>query len=121
MLDGICVSARLHEAGTHRSDSFWLDAGMSAVGLSGLQAGEDVNGVDDAMVDGSVSYTIILNPATSSDAHYHGRDAANVGVVNTDNDSAAGIPTLSEWALGLLAMLLTVMGVQSVRQRRSER
>ena len=29
-------------AGTHRSDSFRLDAGVSAVGIPGLQAGEDV-------------------------------------------------------------------------------
>lgn len=32
-------------AGTHRSNSLRRDAGMSAVGISGLKAGEDVNSV----------------------------------------------------------------------------
>ena len=49
-----------------------------------------VTGVDDALVDGNVAYTIVTAPATSTDPTYNGVDAADVAVTNTDND-AAGI------------------------------
>ena len=49
-----------------------------------------VTGANDFVVDGSVVYTIITAPATSTDGSYSGRDAADVAVTNTDND-AAGI------------------------------
>ena len=47
-----------------------------------------VTGVDDAVDDGDVGYTIRLNPATSSDTNYHGLDPADVSVVNEDDDTA---------------------------------
>ena len=49
-----------------------------------------VTGVDDALDDGNVAYTIVTAPATSTDSTYNGLDAADVAVTNTDND-AAGI------------------------------
>ena len=49
-----------------------------------------VTGVDDALDDGNVAYTILTAPATSTDPTYSGVDAADVTVTNTDND-AAGI------------------------------
>jgi hypothetical protein len=45
-----------------------------------------VAGVDDLEVDGNVSYTVMLHPATSADAMYQGLDAADVTVRNQDND-----------------------------------
>ena len=45
-----------------------------------------VTGVDDAAVDGSVSYTILTAAATSADTLYNGLDAADVAVTNSDND-----------------------------------
>jgi hypothetical protein len=45
-------------------------------------------GQDDAVADGPVSYTIILDPAISSDPNYNGLDPADVSVVNVDDETA---------------------------------
>ena len=37
-----------------------------------------VTGVDDAVVDGDVAYTIVTAPAVSTDANYNGANAADV-------------------------------------------
>lgn len=50
-----------------------------------------ITGVDDAVVDGNVSYTIVTGPATSTDPAYNGFNAADVSVVNTDDDEAGFI------------------------------
>ena len=47
-----------------------------------------VTGVDDAVVDGPITYTILTAAAVSTDANYNTRDAADVLVTNTDNDTA---------------------------------
>ena len=47
-----------------------------------------VTGVDDAVDDGDVAYTIVTAPAASADATYNGVNAADVAVTNTDNDAA---------------------------------
>ena len=47
-----------------------------------------VTGVDDAVVDGDITYTVSLEAATSTDANYNGLDPADVSVTNTDNDTA---------------------------------
>ena len=47
-----------------------------------------VTGVDDAVVDGPIAYTIVLSPAISVDPAYNGLDPADVSVVNADNDQA---------------------------------
>ena len=47
-----------------------------------------VTGVDDAVDDGDVAYTIVTAAATSADANYNGLNAADVSVTNTDNDTA---------------------------------
>ena len=49
-----------------------------------------VTGVNDALDDGDIAYTIVTAAATSADALYNGINAADVAVTNTDND-AAGI------------------------------
>src|SRR5580765_2656730 len=49
-----------------------------------------VTGVDDQVADGAVAYRVLLGAATTADAVYSGMDAADVAVVNADND-AAGI------------------------------
>ncbi len=48
-----------------------------------------VTGVDDALVDGTIAYSIVTAAATSSDSNYNGLNASDVGVSNSDNDSAA--------------------------------
>ena len=47
-----------------------------------------VTGVDDALADGNQTYTIVTGAASSTDPGYTARDAANVSVINVDNDSA---------------------------------
>ncbi len=47
-----------------------------------------VSGVDDFVDDGDIAYTIATGAATSSDANYSGRDAADVSVTNVDDDTA---------------------------------
>ena len=49
-----------------------------------------VTGINDALDDGDIAYTIVTAAATSADALYNGINAADVAVTNTDND-AAGI------------------------------
>ncbi|MCC6491491.1 MAG: hypothetical protein IT424_00535 [Pirellulales bacterium] len=45
-----------------------------------------VAGVDDAVYDQDVAYTIVLGAATSADAAYNGLNPADVSAVNRDND-----------------------------------
>lgn len=47
-----------------------------------------VTGVDDAIADGNVQYTVLLNPAVSTDRNYNGLDAPDLSIVNIDNDVA---------------------------------
>ncbi|MFO0889085.1 MAG: cohesin domain-containing protein [Isosphaeraceae bacterium] len=46
-----------------------------------------VTGVDDAVEDGNVAYSIVLGPAVSNDSAYNGLNPADVGVTNTDDDT----------------------------------
>jgi len=46
-----------------------------------------VTGVDDALIDGPVVYTIFTGPATSSDPAYNNLDPQDVQVTNLDNDT----------------------------------
>jgi hypothetical protein len=47
-----------------------------------------VTGVDDAVVDGTIAYTIVTGVAISSDPVYNSMNVADVSVSNTDNDTA---------------------------------
>lgn len=50
-----------------------------------------ITGVDDALTDGAISYSINTAPAVSADPSYSGRDAANVSVTNADNEPGVTI------------------------------
>ncbi len=64
---------------------------FTAVNWNALQT-VTVTGVDDPMADGNQSYTIVTAPAVSGDAGYANRDAGNVAVTNTDDETSnAGI------------------------------
>jgi hypothetical protein len=71
-----------------------------------------VTGVDDAVVDGDVAYTVITAPATSTDAGYAGVDAADVAVSNRDDDDGASLRiddvTLAEGDAGSTAFVFAV-------------
>ena len=47
-----------------------------------------VTGVDDALVDGNVAYTIVTAAAASTDGAYNGLDPADVSITNSDDDVA---------------------------------
>jgi hypothetical protein len=47
-----------------------------------------VTGVNDAIDDGSISYSIALAPAQSTDLAWNGYDPADVGITNSDDDTA---------------------------------
>src|SRR5205823_10068679 len=46
-----------------------------------------VTGVDDAVNDGNINYTIITAPSSSADIQYNNIDAADVSVTNADDDA----------------------------------
>ncbi|MDH5560472.1 MAG: Ig-like domain-containing protein [Deltaproteobacteria bacterium] len=48
-----------------------------------------VTGVDDALVDGDITYTIILAAAVSTDSDYSGLNPDDVTVINVDDDGGA--------------------------------
>ena len=81
-----------------------------------------VTGVDDAVVDGDQAYTIVTGAILSSDPEFNGIDPADVGVTNTDDDSAVGpavqqIPTLQSAMLAMLALLMLSIGGLAIRMR----
>lgn len=45
-----------------------------------------VTGVEDSFVDGHQTYSVVLGPATSTDANYAGMDPADVALLNRDNE-----------------------------------
>ena len=45
-----------------------------------------VTGVNDAVIDGNIAYTIVLGLATSADPDFNGLNPTDVSVTNTDND-----------------------------------
>ena len=47
----------------------------------------EITGVDDALLDGSQSYNIILGAATSTDTNYDGIDPLDLSLLNLDDDS----------------------------------
>lgn len=54
-----------------------------------------VTGQDDAAIDGSVAYTIVLDPAVSTDLQYNGLKPANVAAVNADNEAGITVAPTS--------------------------
>ena len=50
-----------------------------------------ITGQDDAVVDGSVAYTIVLATAASTDPSYAGLNPADVAVVNSDNEGGVTV------------------------------
>lgn len=60
-----------------------------------------VTGVNDDLLDGDISFSIITAPAHSGDAAYNGLDAEDVSVINQDNDTVA--PGTPGFTLGALS------------------
>ncbi|MBX4209350.1 peptidoglycan-binding protein [Candidatus Parcubacteria bacterium] len=58
-----------------------------------------VTGVDDAIVDGNVAYSVSVGPSSSSDASFNNLPAQTVSLVNNDNDVAPPGGTISSFSL----------------------
>lgn len=54
-----------------------------------------VTGQDDALTDGSVAYSIVLAPATSTDTNYLGLNPDDVAVANADNEGGITVSPTS--------------------------
>jgi uncharacterized repeat protein (TIGR02543 family) len=53
-----------------------------------------VTGMDDAIEDGNIAYSIVTAPATSTDASYSNVNASDVAVTNADNDFTLTVTTV---------------------------
>jgi hypothetical protein len=80
-----------------------------------------VTGVDDAVDDGDVAYSILLAPGVSDDPDYSGLVPGSVGVTNGDNDVAgiqvtpnAGLATTEAGGTATLSVVLTSQPTASV-------
>lgn len=75
-----------------------------------------VTGVDDAIDDGDVAYTIVTGNAVSADPGYSGRAVSDVSVINTDDDSASITVTPTSGLVtseaGATANFTVVLGTQ---------
>jgi hypothetical protein len=47
-----------------------------------------ISGVNDFVDDGDINYTVMLGPSSSPDVLYNAIDSADIGLVNTDDDTA---------------------------------
>ncbi|MDP2691563.1 MAG: hypothetical protein Q8O95_04140, partial [bacterium] len=52
-----------------------------------------ITGIDDALVDGNIVYSIATASAVSTDTNYNGLNPSNISVTNIDNDSSTPTPT----------------------------
>ncbi len=65
-----------------------------------------VTGIDDGLVDGDVSLTVILSPAVSEDPDYDGMDPMDLLVVNMDDEIPVLVsPSASETGVSLTPIL----------------
>src|SRR5206468_848310 len=80
-----------------------------------------VTGGDDAVDDGDAAYDVVTAPAASADPAYAGMDAADVSVLNTDDDTAgiqvtptAGLVTTEAGGAADFAVVLASQPVADV-------
>ncbi len=73
-----------------------------------------VTGVDDAVLDGDVAYTIVTAAATSGDGDYSGLDVADVSVTNIDDEAPAETLTIAKATYNSRRGQLTVEATSSL-------
>ena len=64
-----------------------------------------ISGVDDALVDGDVAFSILTGAAISADPGYEGLDAEDISAINLDNDGSSTtlqVTTLTPTASGFM-------------------
>lgn len=72
-----------------------------------------VTGVDDVIVDGDQTYTIVTGPAVSMDLGYAGQDAVDYFGINTDDDDAECASCTSEYHPTVVPYLPYMQSVSS--------
>lgn len=131
------LSVQTSETGTMASISLSLSAGPSAdviVGVSSSNAAEatvspgtltftpgdyatphviTVTGVNDVVIDGTQSFTVVTAPASSSDLAYNGSNPADIAGTNADDDYV--VTNSSVNSSGVQASLATGIGDTSVQ------
>ena len=75
-----------------------------------------VTGVDDDVVDGDVGYYIVTGSVVSLNSIFHGFNPPDIPVTNLDNDTDA-IPTVNEWGMIILALLLGAFSFILMKRR----
>ncbi len=80
-----------------------------------------VTGVNDALIDGPVPFSVVLSPAVSADEGYDGIDPPDVAVTNADNDSpgitvspVSGLVTTEAGGTATFSVVLNTMPTASV-------
>ena len=80
-----------------------------------------VTGVDDALADGAIAYTIVTAAATSTDSTYNGANPSDVAVSTTDNDTAgvtvtptSGLTTTEAGGTATFTVVLTTQPTADV-------
>ena len=79
-----------------------------------------ITGVNDFIVDGNITYSVVLAAATSTDTQYNGINASDVTAVNLDNDtrginvSSASGPTTEAGGTATFTIVLTTLPTASV-------
>jgi hypothetical protein len=68
-----------------------------------------VTGVDDIIIDGDITYSILLGSATSADINWNGVNPSDVSVINYDNDASTPPPlattTISSFSVSPTAIV----------------
>eukprot|EP01059_Diplonema_ambulator_P033987 TRINITY_DN7402_c1_g1_i14.p1 TRINITY_DN7402_c1_g1~~TRINITY_DN7402_c1_g1_i14.p1 ORF type:complete len:6208 (+),score=1187.89 TRINITY_DN7402_c1_g1_i14:70-18693(+) len=87
----------------------------------GVSKTVEVQGVDDLIDDGDIPYTIMTMPAMSEDPKYNGINAADISVVNIDDDTAgvhvtptSGLETTEKGGVAQFSVVLTSQPTASV-------
>ena len=76
-----------------------------------------VTGVDDADVDGDISYSIVIADSVSNDANYNGLSVTNINVINTDDDAEAAATTPSSGGGALTPLTLLFVAALWLRRK----
>ena len=76
-----------------------------------------ITGVSDMVIEGTQPFSIATDPAVSADISFSGIDPVDIAGSVTDSTVTAAVPTLGEWGLIILSLLLLTFGMVALRSR----
>ena len=83
---------------------------------NGYSASVIITGISDMIVEGTQPFSITTNAATSSDASFNGVNPVDIAGKVIELPT---VPTLGQWGLIILSLLLTTFGVVALRSRQT--